>query len=91
MPKRVSKPKRRGPSELTKSWADHFSNTQDTPIGRWPAEQREAYVRQWAEGNLTTGPERTPHMPWTPEQVEAYKKQRIEETLGKDDDMQELP
>jgi hypothetical protein len=66
-------------------------NHQDTPIGRWPPEQREAYVRQWAEGNLTTGPERTPLKPWTPEQVEAYKKQRIEETLGKGDDLQELP
>jgi hypothetical protein len=102
MPKRISKPKwpvaavkpaRRGPSELTKSWANHFSNHQatDTPIGRWPPEQREAYVRAWAEGTLSTGPERTPLRPWTPEQVEAYKKQRIEETLSKDDDMQELP
>ena len=81
MPKRISKPKRRGPSELTKSWSGHFSNPQttDTPIGRWPPEQREAYVRRWAEGNLTTGPERTPLKPWTQEQVETYKQMRIDE------------
>lgn len=83
MPKRISKPKRRGPSERAKAWANHFSNPQssakETPIGRWPPEQREAYVRQWAEGNLTTGPERTPLKPWTPEEVEAYKKMRLDE------------
>lgn len=94
MPKRMSKPKRPVP-RLTSEEKDFLGRittsgnftlekaremyAQETPIGRWPPEQREAYVREWAEGNLTTGPESTPLKPWTPEQVEAYKKMRMEE------------
>jgi hypothetical protein len=82
MPKRISKTKRKL-QRLQRAVAAGLQSAQgnyyDTPIGRWPPEQREAYVREWAEGNLTTGPERTPLKPWTPEQVEAYKQMRLED------------
>lgn len=67
--KRADKSARRGPSELTKSWANHVSNHHFS---------FEASLR----GNITTGPERTPLGVMTLEQAEAYKRQRLADVQG---------
>lgn len=91
MTKRVTKRRRKVPY-LPRKERD-FLRLLDASSGAFSHEKA---VKMYADavplrGNITTGPKRTPLGVMTDEQRAAYVRNWIEETLGRDDSMQELP